>query len=344
MRIFLSLFCFLFILNACKTQHEKNKTTPPPINIICLDSLTASTAIIQDEKEQFFQEIGILDMSIQMKKNYPKATERAQVLTDYKKYLQEDVLNFTTEEIQFLNSLFKEINEECSKLSTNLGLDKIKLIKTRGRYYGSTAYFTREDCIVIPAAQLNVENKRSLIQTMYHEIFHIYSRYNPKKRDSLYALIGFRPMGVPSNFRLYDSLKHRILLNPDGINYAYAITLTSKDGHKIDALPIIISNTTEYSPSKPDFFNYLRFELFPIKTGYTTRIESTPEGTSTIEFADYDFFEQIKDNTTYIIHPDEILADNFMMLITSYSDPSLRKGLSEEGQALMTKVEEILKH
>ena len=343
MRILLSLFCCLLVLNACKTQHENKATTGQQISVTCLDSIAAAAAIIQDEKEQFFQEIGVLDMSIQMKKNYPTETDRTVILADYKKYIQEDALNFTTEEVRFLTALFEEINEDCSKLSASLDFENIKLIKTRGRYYGSTAYFTRENCIIIPAAQLNTDNKASLKQTMYHELFHIYSRYHPKKRDSLYALIGFRPIGVPSNFRMYDSLKYKILLNPDGINYAYAISLKAKDGHTVDALPIITSNTNKYIPSKPDFFNYLRFELFPIKSGYTDRIESTPEGTSTIQFADYDFFEQIKDNTNYIIHPDEILADNFMMLLTSYSNPSLRKGLSKEGQDLMTKVEQVLK-
>ena len=64
---------------------------------------------------------------------------------------------------------------------------------------------------------------------MLHEIFHIYSRYNPQKRDRLYELIGFKNIGDPTRLKMTAPLKDRILLNPDGVNYAYAIELKLAD-------------------------------------------------------------------------------------------------------------------
>jgi len=54
------------------------------------------------------------------------------------------------------------------------------------------------------------------------------------------------------------------------------------------------------------------------------------------------FFEQIKDNTQYIIHPDEIAADNFIYAVTrsNIEDP---KRFSEEGNALVNKIYKVLK-
>jgi len=55
-----------------------------------------------------------------------------------------------------------------------------------------------------------------------------------------------------------------------------------------------------------------------------------------------DFFKKIKDNTQYIIHPDEIMADNFMMAVIANKDETY-EGFSEEGTALLKEVIEILK-
>ena len=39
------------------------------------------------------------------------------------------------------------------------------------------------------------------------------------------------------------------------------------------------------------------------------------DGTSTLKIEEtQNFFEQIEENTNYIIHPDEVLADNFIFL------------------------------
>ena len=54
------------------------------------------------------------------------------------------------------------------------------------------------------------------------------------------------------------------------------------------------------------------------------------------------FFDQIKYNTQYIIHPDEILADNFMILAMSKKDPASINDLDEAGKELLRKIENAL--
>ena len=53
------------------------------------------------------------------------------------------------------------------------------------------------------------------------------------------------------------------------------------------------------------------------------------------------FFEQIKDNTQYIIHPDEIAADNFIYAITR-SNITDSKRFSEEGVDLVERLYRVL--
>ena len=54
------------------------------------------------------------------------------------------------------------------------------------------------------------------------------------------------------------------------------------------------------------------------------------------------FFDQIKYNTQYIIHPDEVLADNFMILALSKRDPSSLDDFDEAGKELLKKIENAL--
>ena len=48
------------------------------------------------------------------------------------------------------------------------------------------------------------------------------------------------------------------------------------------------------------------------------KVISDENGLSIIDFKKQtDFFEQITDNSNYIIHPDELMADNFVIAVQS---------------------------
>ena len=48
-------------------------------------------------------------------------------------------------------------------------------------------------------------------------------------------------------------------------------------------------------------------------------------------------------NTAYIIHPDEIVADNFALLMLSQKNPSILTDYTEGGKILLTKMDNLLK-
>jgi hypothetical protein len=56
-----------------------------------------------------------------------------------------------------------------------------------------------------------------------------------------------------------------------------------------------------------------------------------------------DFFRQIRDNTGYIIHPDEVLADNFAFVMMEKIGVMMTMKFSEEGKLLLRKLESVLK-
>lgn len=345
---------FLILIGSivsCKSVNKQStevlKTAPREIRI--LDSAEAAIAIIDDDMEGFFDKVTVTEMSIQMKKNFASDTPRNQVVEAYQDFLQSDVESFTEEERTFVKNTFSKVLVICNQINKDIFPDQIELIKTKGRHYGPSVYYTRENRIIIPENELENRNADGFLQVMFHELFHIYSRLNPQDKAELYQLIGFYKVDATmASLQMSDSLRRRILLNPDGIDFTYAIQLKDPAGYLFEALPIIAATSFDFKPSQPAFFSYLSFNLYRIEQladgGY--RVITQPDGTSTLSLnSQPDFFAQIKDNTEYIIHPDEIMADNFTLLALSKTDDPKHslKQLSEEGQQLIAEVESILK-
>jgi hypothetical protein len=308
--------------------------------IVFLDSIQATVEINEDQVNSFFKNISMIDMSIQIKEN---CEDRNSCLKSYKNYLSKDVESFTEAEQLTLATAFKIAYDEISKVNPNLLPKEVQLIKTKGKHYGNSVFYTRENIIVIPENELlnlTSENKLSVI---YHELFHIISRYNPNLKDELYSLIGFRK--INKNLYIPEILKQRMLLNPDGIDMEYVMTLQDTlANRKLTAIPIIISSQKSFDKTKPAFFAYLKFDFYEIINNDKNEMEIVcdSEGYSTFSLRNAgDFYSQIQDNTGYIIHPDEIMADNFTMVFTMQGDAS-RSRLSEGGKKLLQDTEAVL--
>ena len=313
--------------------------------VVFLDSTTAAKIILEDDIDHFFEKITIVDMAIQTKKAYPETISRKEVLKDYKAYLQKDVSYFTKQEKDFVSDVFREAYELSKQISPAIFPPEIQLIKTNGTHYGNSVYYTRENCIIIPQDVLTKPNHNNFLDVMLHEVFHIYSRYHPEKRAALYALIGFEDIGDTNDLVISEKLAKRILLNPDGIDFAQKIDLNIKNGQTISAIPIVSSNQDNFTPYQPSFFNYLDFQLYQIEQMDNGNYEviTKSDGSSSLNLTDLpDFFRQIRDNTQYIIHPDEILADNFQILVISKKKPTILDKLSKSGKTLIELVEEVL--
>lgn len=347
-----SIYFFLLSITflSCRTNpatQETVLTLSQEESILFLDSLEAVQFIQQDPREGFFDQITNLDMQIQLQKPYLSTTSRTQILSDYRNLLSRDVAAFTDKEQELLSRTWQRAYRDCSSILSGLFPDSINLIKTLANHYGPGVYYTRGNGIIIPQNELYGDNEDTLYDVMLHELFHVWSRYHPKKRQQLYSLIGFRKLPVSAReLEMNDALRSRILLNPDGIDYSYTIQLVKKDGHLIDAIPIIISNRQEFSTEQPGFFSYLSFQLFPIEKTPDDqyKVISTEEGLAPEDLIEgSNFLSIIKDNTGYIIHPDEIMADNFVLWVKQHrKEAPLGLSLSEEGQKLLDRIHAVL--
>ncbi len=340
------LACSAFACTSPPDQpHHTAAEAELPVQVTVADSARAAIEILDDDMQGFFDRITLIDMAIQMKKPIGLNETRQMRLPQYKAFLASDVADFSEAEARLIQAVTQRaLADLMHYLSPRALPAELILIKTKGKHYGAGVWYTREECIIIPADALERGQEEELYTVMLHEIFHVWSRYHRPQRDSLYALIGFRaweelPIELP------QVLAKQLLLNPDGLEAGYYITLQDEEGQPLFAMPFIYTRSKNFSPGKPDFFSYLSFDLFPAEVGPDRiRVRALPDGSSPIDLRQHpEFFQQITRNTQYIIHPDEILADNFMFLVLTEKDPEMRAQFPPDGKGLLLQMKRFFK-
>lgn len=193
--------------------------------------------------------------------------------------------------------------------------ERVLLVKTSGDEEGGAAY-TRGAAIMLPAKVFR-GGTRALRRLLCHELFHVLSRANPPLRAELYGAIGFRPCG---DVRLPGDLEERRITNPDAPRFDHCIRV-KVGGVDRWMVPVLWSRTRAYdAASGKAFFDTMEFRLLAVRLeGDPPRgvAETTDDGTPIMATPDDvgGFFEQVGRNTAYLIHPEEILADNFVILV-----------------------------
>jgi len=345
--VFTTFWFSVIFLVSCKNEPKGGtERSLTDRQLVLLDSVQASRAILDDDATAFFQRISKLDMALQMQRNYPAETAWSAVLADYRAFLQRDVANFSPGEAIVLREILSTLKKQCDALKPEIFPQQLELIKTKGQHYGDGVYYTRENRIIIPANELEYLDRERLCEVLLHEIFHIYARYHPHQQRALYALIGFREL--PGELALPSAVASRLLLNPDGVDMGYAIDLAMANADTARCVPVLTANAPAFLPEREAYFDYVDFNLYPVReqADGSFIVIADSLGRSPIQVNQQpDFFRQISDNTLYIIHPDEILADNFKWLVLSKSGERRYRleRFSEAGQALLRQMETVLK-
>ncbi len=334
-------FSYLFLViilftTSCRLKKDvQNDVSSVPSIVTYADSTEASKLIITDDVDGFFDQISILEMEIQMKKTL-KTEDKQVALASFKSFLKTQVSSWTASEKSKLEEVFVKVKEACDLVNPRIYPGDIKLIKIKTGHYGNDVYYTRGKCILIPENIFESEEMERQIPVMIHEVFHILSRYNLKLRNDLYGYIGFFPL--KEKVKLAPSLQKIVLTNPDGVTMQYAMDLDSIPG-KTMIVPLITSKFPKIKADTPAFFDYLNFDLYRIlKVGDSYEVQANGVGKTDVNLKQTPtFFKKIKDNTQYIIHPDEIMADNFMLGILANESKDYSK-FSPEGKVLIDKM------
>ena len=221
---------------------------------------------------------------------------------------------WTDEEKETITTVLEEVDILISEQEFNLSFpESLYFIKTTTLEEGSAQGYTRSNYIILNE-DLALDDKDKLKGTIIHELFHILTRANPDFRKELYSLIGFEIMNeidYPAKLQPFR------ITNPDAPQTDSYITL-EVNGRSVDCMMILYA-TENYNGG--DFFKYLNIGFLALTGGDNKQAKLN--GNEPIVYSMKDvsgFAEQVGTNTNYIIHPEEILAENFKFAILNEKD------------------------
>ena len=219
-------------------------------------------------------------------------------------YISTQALQWSESEKIKVDSVMQSINKDIKHLMLNIDYpNSIFFIKTTGEEEGNASGYTRSNCLILNDETL-IWGFQELKNIIIHELFHIISRNNLSFREKMYEVIGFK---VIKEISFPQSLRDFKVTNPDAPMINSYINLSNGEESKDYAL--ITYSKKEFNGGS--LFDYVTFGFI--------KLQDLNNGVKVpIIYVDGDFtnfFEQIGNNTGYIIHPDEILADNFVFLL-----------------------------
>jgi hypothetical protein len=262
-------------------------------------------------RDEFVARMSPFDRAARMKSDKDVSEQ------DYLRFVASNVLAWTPGEESAVEAAWASLAPKLAELHAPLP-KTILFVKTTGREENNAEY-TRGTGIVLPESALEPSKRANLPALIAHETFHVLSRYAPQLRDRLYSIIGFQPCGeIP----FPPGLASRRMTDPDAPLNDHCILVQYGAG-AVWVVPILYSRAPRFDPSQEQtFFDYLRLNFLVLDK--IPALVSAPYNTESpilLDIKEIDgFYEKAGRNTEYIIHPEEILADNFSLLLLGKTD------------------------
>lgn len=265
------------------------------------------------KRDVYLDRLSKLDLAVRLR------TSKDLAIEDYVAVARKSVLAWSDDEQARLAKILTGMQERSRRYARALP-KRVILIKTSGDEESGAAY-TRDDAVVLPQGRLKADDA-AVEKLIWHEMFHVLSRHNPELRDRLYATIGFErcpELALPAD------VAARKLTNPDAPYHEHAIRL-HVDGNPVWCVPVLLSTRgLAEAGDGGAFFQHIELKLLlverDVKSGALRALVDESGKSRLIAIsATPDFFEKIGRNTTYIIHPEEIVADHFALVAMGTPD------------------------
>ncbi len=298
--------------SGCKKQTESRVSIQFP------DKKESMQILVAPEKENLLQYISQRDIEIQTRKTF---TDKTTAIEGFKSSFKQHLVTPSEKEMKKLNKVLDEVTNEIEAWKPGLLPNRIRLVLMDGTHYGQNVFYTLEDAIFIPRSSIDGLPAKDFKSVMIHECYHIISRYfSPENKDGMYAIFGYEKAKNP--IRIPGNVKEVALTNPDGIRPEWYITCQTPDGEK-KLLPYLVDKGGNNQ------FYFLHIDL---------RFYEIDENNSISKDKFYtindlkDFNEITGGNTSYILHADEVLAENFVAIIEGLGKDDWLESFPDKGQ------------
>lgn len=254
-------------------------------------------------------------------------TDRDVSVDEYLKFAAGEAIAWSDADRQKLAAALEKVRERLRPWKLPWPRE-ILLIQTTGKEEGRAAY-CRQNAVILPKNIVAGRGGETLERLLLHELFHILSSHNDALRERLYAVVGFSRCGEVT---LPDELAARRITNPDAPTLEHAVGI-AVDDKPVLVVPILLADSAKYDAAGgKEFFAHMQFRLLAVeKTAggkFAARlVDGKPQLLDPAKTPSY--HDQIGRNTGYIIHAEEILADNFVLLVTGETDVKTPRILDE---------------
>jgi hypothetical protein len=242
-------------------------------------------------------------------------TDRAVTLDDWRRFVAGEVREWDDTSRERLAAAVASLRDRFVHVKAPLP-EEIFLVATTGREESEAAY-CRGNHIVLPANALR-RDRRGLESLLIHEIFHVMSNQHPQLRPKLYAIVGFE---VIEPIAIHPALADRRITNPDAPEIDCLVDISDGE-NRLRTAPVLFSTSTYDLRKERSMFAYLNFRLMAVERDGDSWKAADRDGQPLLidPKGAKSFHEQIGRNTQYIVHPEEILADNFVHLVLKLDD------------------------
>lgn len=289
MKQFLSLLFSVLVLSL----HAQSK-----LNVIFSSFEDASQLIMEDDR--FNRNLSKFDIQVRMNDAYASKAE-------LKALQHAQCKAWTAAEIALVKKAIASLEKKLTDKGFNLPLPKeIILIKTTMAEELNAAAYTRENQIYLGQKVLRSSELSSLLA---HELFHVLTRMNPALRAELYKAIGFTCLDHEIKFP--KDLWEMRISNPDVCAYDSYATFTIQ-GMKQNCTMFLYASAPYEEDTK--LSDYMKVGLVPLDETFQPFVADGKTVVYNLEDAE-DFYDVVGHNTSYVINPEECLADNFAIAV-----------------------------
>lgn len=301
------MFAALLVFAACPLVARGDLTLDGRVKVVFADVPTGRA--ILTERDAFIQALTPFDRRARLGSAEPVSE------AEFLQHVGEQVQPWPTDKRKKLTALINTIRPKLAPFKLPLP-DTVTFILTTGLEESHAAY-TRGQAIVLPSSSFSSRGDY-LKRKILHELFHIMSRHlaktDVKRRDALYAIIGFQPCNP---IQLPGSKAEYRVTNPDAPVIEHYVNIVTHKG-ELAVTPVIYSlEPNDDAGSKRPFLFYLQCQLMVLEQEngrWTPKLVGGEPVLRLPHKPSKPYFDQIGRNTRYIIHPDEILADNFVIM------------------------------
>lgn len=165
------------------------------------------------------------------------------------------------------------------------------------------------------------EDDAELDGLFFHELFHVMSRANANRRDELYGSIGFQRC---TSFDLPAGLRARMFTNPDAPTVEYVVPQANPSDNQRFTTPVLTADPPHYDPATnfTGYFEILFIDVRRSANGACTTVAREDGDVARFEMREAVgmLFAHAGRNTNYVLHPEELMADNFSQMMTRRAD------------------------